>query len=342
MTLHLTAEDVRALATEEVALAAAREAVHAEADGEASTPTRLDMPTPNGFLRFMPGRFRGIAGVKTMSMTRGVGNRYLLTVYDLADGNVLALIDADEVTRLRTAATTAVAAEAMLGAGKPTSLGLIGTGFEATGHLRVLARRYPLSEVRVFSRSPERCARFAATMTDELGISVVPTHNPEEAVRGMPLVCLATKDTAPVVDGSAILSGAVVLSIGSTRPDLRELDDAAFKRSSLVLVDSVHGVIAESGDVQSALAGGAIDEADLISMAHTTDVATAGRRPGDLKVFKSVGTALQDLALAASIISAASASEHGRELGELAQLKPSAGASRPLAAAGAIKNGNRP
>jgi len=77
-------------------------------------------------------------------------------------------------------------------------------------------------------------------------------------------------------------------------------------------------------------------------MAHTTDVAPAGRRPGDLKVFKSVGTALQDLALAASIISAASASEHGRELGELAQLKPSAGASRPLAAAGAIKNGNRP
>ena len=338
MTLHFTADDVRALATEDVAMTAARAAIQAESDGNALILPRIDMPTPRGFLRVMVGRFRNIGGIKTMSMTHGVGNRYLLTVYDLTDGDVLAILDADEVTRLRTAATTAVAADILIGKGSPTSLGVIGSGFEAAAHLRILARQYPLTEARVFSRSPERRASFATKMTRELGILVEPAATPEEAVANMPLVCLATKDTAPVVDGSAFAAGAVILSIGSTRPDLRELDDVAFERSSVVLVDSVHNVIAESGDVQSALASNAIGESDLISMSEAINGMPPGHAAGDLKLFKSVGTALQDLALAASIIEAADG--RGRDLGELAVLKPAEGKAPALVTSIPAKNGD--
>jgi alanine dehydrogenase len=325
MTLHFTAQDVRAVVTDDVALAAARDVVQAEADGETLAIARVDMPTPSGFLRVMPGRFRGIGGMKTMSMTRGVGNRYLLTVYDLSDGNVLAMLDADEVTRLRTAATTTIAAEILLAGQSPTCLGLLGTGFEAAGHLRSLARRFPLEEVRVFSRDAERRARFAATMSDGLGIPVTPTDTPEQAVQGLGLVCLATKNADPVVDGDAFQADAVVLSIGSTRPDLRELDARAFERAAWVLVDSVPGVLAESGDVRTALAAGVLTEARIVSMPDAVSGPVFAQGEPGLKVFKSVGTALQDLALAAAIIGAASANGHGRELGELAVLKKSDG-----------------
>lgn len=321
MTLHFTAPDVRALVTNEMALAAARDAVRAEADGETLTVPRIDMPTPGGFLRVMPGRFRGLGGTKTMSMTRGVGNRYLLTVYDLADGNVLAMLDADEITRLRTAATTTIAGEMLLGDEPPSRLGLLGTGFEARAHLRSLARRFMLKEVIVFSRDAERRARFADSMSSELGLSITPARSAEHAVQDMPLVCLATKNTEPVVDGNAFCLGAVVLSIGSTRPDLRELDEQAFARASRVLVDSVAGVLADSGDVRAALESGALPEARITSMSEALAKASAEPGAPGLKVFKSVGTALQDLALAAAIIDVASGNGHGRELGELAALK---------------------
>lgn len=321
MTLHFTAQDVRAMVTDDMALAAARDAVQAEADGETLAVPRTDMPTPRGFLRVMPGRFRGFGGMKTMSMTRGVGNRYLLTVYDLVDGDVLAIIDADEITRLRTAATTTIAAEILLAEHTPTRLGLLGTGFEAAGHLRSLARRFPLDEIAVYSRDPGRRTRFASAMSEELSITVTSADTPEAAVRDALLVCLATKNTEPVVDGDSFQPDAVVLSIGSTRPDLRELDERAFQRACLVLVDSVPGIRAESGDVRSALEAGMLAETQIVSMADAvTDSTPIHGEPG-LKVFKSVGTALQDLALAASVINAASTNGYGRDLGELAALK---------------------
>lgn len=338
MTLHFTSDDVRMLASEELTMAAARSAIQAESDGEVAILPRIDMPTPNGFLRVMAGRFRSFGGMKTMSMTRGVGNRYLLTVYDLTDGDVLAIFDADEVTRLRTAATTAVAAEILIGSGAPSRVGIVGSGFEAAAHLRILARRYPVTEASVYSRSPERRAAFASRMSDELAIRVRAVDSPEEAVAGMPLVCLATKDTSPVVDGRTFAAGAVILSIGSTRPDLRELDDAAFKRSSTVLVDSVQNAIAESGDVQSALASKVIGQSDLTAMAEAiTELPPA--RSGELRVFKSVGTALQDLALAAAIIQAANG--RGRQLGELAMLKCAERVAPTPAVSTRVTNGGR-
>ncbi|QRP49360.1 hypothetical protein [Amycolatopsis sp. FDAARGOS 1241] len=329
MTLHFTAHDVRALVTGDVALAAARDAVQAEAEGETLAVARTDMPTPRGFLRVMPGRFRGIGGMKTMSMTRGVGNRYLLTVYDLTDGDVLAILDADQITRLRTAATTTIAAELLLAGAEPVRLGLLGTGFEATGHLRSLAKRFPLAEVSVYSRDAGRRDRFAGAQSESLGIEVVPVDSPEAAVAGTELVCLATKNNRPVVDGAAFAPGAVVLSIGSTRPDLRELDERAFARASRVLVDSVPGVLAESGDVRAALDAGVLQQQQIVPMAAWT---TAPDDPTGLRIFKSVGTALQDLALAAAVIEAASAGGRGRELGELAALKPSEAPPRPARA----------
>ncbi len=323
MSLFLGSEDVRALASQDVLMEAARAAVRAEREGTVVMPPRLDVDLPTGFLRVMPASMGEVMGVKVMTLVKGLGNRYLLLLYSQPTGELVALLDADEITRLRTAATTALAGQ-MLAPGGTSRLGVLGSGFEAESHLRLLAGVWPIQRVTVYSPTRERREAFAARMSEELGVSVVAVDRPEDAVCEAEVSVLATKATAPVVDGSAFPPGAVVLSIGSTRPDLRELDRDAFGRAGALLVDDATQIRLESGDVIEALGCGALTGDEIISMADIEgDGSRLVRREGgrDLLAFKSVGTAVQDLALAGSMLEAAKVEGRGRELGELTSLK---------------------
>jgi alanine dehydrogenase len=326
VTLHLTGEDVRALVTPEVALRAARAVVTAQREGLGALPPRLDVDLPTGFLRTMPAALAPYMGMKVMTLARGVGNRYMILVYRQDSGALLAVLDAAEVTQLRTAATTAVAGE-LLAPGGVRELGVLGSGWEAAGHLRAFAHLWPLERVRVFSPNAQRRAAFAARMSEELGLDVVPATSAEEAVGTPAVSVLCTKAPVPVVDGAAFPPGGVVLSIGSTRPDLRELDETTMRRSAVLLVDDARQVVAESGDIAAGLASGALAPEHIVGMHEWAERPSPNGR--DLRTFKSVGTALQDLALAAELIDAAQAAGVGRDLGELTALKPSAAAPSP-------------
>lgn len=332
MTLYLNADDIRAVADPEVTLKAAETACQAEAAGLTSVPPRMDAPSRRGFLRVMPAVLDGAMGLKVMTLVEGVGTRYLVLLYDVETGALLAVLDADEITRLRTAACTALAGRIMVD-GAPTVLGLVGSGFEAGGHLRILAALWPLGEAVVYSPSPERRTAFAAGMSAELGITVRAVDTTAEAVAASDTVVLATKATEPVVDGTAFRPGSVVLSIGSTRPDLRELDLATLARTGSLVVDDAVQVAGESGDVIDGLGTGALTEDRLVPIATAlTEPGSLVREPGrDLLAFKSVGTASHDLALAGAVLEAARAAGRGRDLGELSSLKPFA-AARTVAA----------
>jgi ornithine cyclodeaminase/alanine dehydrogenase-like protein (mu-crystallin family) len=325
MTLFLDGDDVRALATHDVTMAAAQAAVTAERAGRTVVPPRLDVDLERGFLRVMPAAFDDVMGLKVMTLVRGLGTRYLILLYSQADGSLLGILDADEVTRLRTAATTAEAGRLLAPDGTDT-LGLIGSGFEAEGHLRAFARLWPLRRVLVYSRSRDRREAFAARMTQELDLAVEPVEEAAAALGVAPVSVLATKATEPVVDGGDFRPGAVVLSIGSTRPDLRELDRATLRRAALLLVDDPRQVALESGDVIDGLSCGAIDRGRIVGMADERAVpgdpcmARDGER--DLLAFKSVGTAIQDLALATTLLATAQEAGRGRDVGELTRLKP--------------------
>ncbi|MBV8998155.1 MAG: ornithine cyclodeaminase family protein [Solirubrobacterales bacterium] len=325
MPLFLSGEDVGALATPDVVVAAARAAVAAERDGCAVVPPRLDVDLPVGFLRVMPGAIGELMGLKVMTLVRGVGNRYLLLVYSQATGALLALLDADEVTRLRTAGITTAAAE-VLQPEPQRHLGLIGSGFEATTHLRALARLWPLESVAVYSPNAHRCAAFAERESAKLGIAVEPAASPGDVLARARTIVLATKANEPVIDGADIQPGSIVLSIGSTRPDLRELDRTTLARAAMLVVDDADSVLRESGDVIDAVQHGALAPEHLISIgeAMSRPQALARSSERDLGVFKSVGTAVQDLALAGELITLAAEQGVGRELGELTRLKRSA------------------
>ncbi len=143
----------------------------AEAAGRTVVPPRMDVDLERGFLRVMPAAYNDLMGLKVMTLVRGLGTRYLILLYSQTSGELVAMFDADEVTRMRTAATTTLAGE-MLAPGGCETLGLVGSGFEAEGHLRAFAAQWPLREVLVYSRARERREAFAARMSEELGIAV--------------------------------------------------------------------------------------------------------------------------------------------------------------------------
>jgi ornithine cyclodeaminase/alanine dehydrogenase len=207
---------------------------------------------------------------------------------------------------------------------RPRTLAVIGSGFEADGHLRALTRLWSFDMINIFSPSAERREAFAARMSADLMFKVTAVDSPGAAVGDAELVMLATKSRAPVVDGGQLCPGAVVLSIGSTRPNLRELDSGTMRRTGTLVVDDPKQVASESGDIMAGLAEGDLRLDQFVSVAEASEQGDLLRRSEgrDLLTFKSVGTALQDLALAELLLEAALAQGRGRPLGELAALKP--------------------
>jgi alanine dehydrogenase len=322
VTLCFDAESLEGHVSNQDGLDAMHECFAAEAGGKTRLPHRIDTPSGHGFLRVMPAVFDDVMGLKIMTLVEGVGNRYMVLLYQCDTGALLAMFDADELTRIRTAATTALAGVKMCAA-PPETMGLIGTGFEAVGHLRMMAHVWPLRTVHAYSPNAERRERFAAQMSAELKIDVKAVGTSREAVNGMPVVVLATKTKVPVVDGNDFAPGAVVLSIGSTRLDLRELDDRSLQRAAVLVVDDTEAVLAESADIAVNLKNGNLSREHLLPLSALVDgkplpEPTIAR---DLLVLKTVGTALQDLAMARAVYRNPEMRARANDIGEPLTLK---------------------
>jgi ornithine cyclodeaminase/alanine dehydrogenase len=323
MTRFLGPDELLGKVSPSLALESMAHAFGLQAADRTTLVPRSDVSSGHGFLRVMPAVLDAVMGVKIMTLADGVGTRYLTLLYDAKSGELLALFDADELTRQRTAATTALAATVMV-TESPRRVGLLGSGFEAVGEIRALAALWTLDEVLVYSPHATRRQRFATKMSDELGINIRAVPSARDALRDQGVVVLATKASEPVVNGNELASGCVVLSIGSTRLDLRELDKATFARARTVVADDPEQLAAESGDVAEALSSGVLSHQDIVPLAGVCagDVKLCSSEDRDLLVFKSVGTAIQDLAIARVIFDDAVKHDYGADLGELARLKP--------------------
>jgi alanine dehydrogenase len=322
VTLCFNAESLEDHVSNQDGLNAMQECFAAEAGGKTKLPHRIDTPSGHGFIRVMPAVFDDVMGLKIMTLVEGVGNRYMVLLYQCDTGALLAMFDADELTRIRTAATTALAGMRMCST-PPERIGLIGTGYEAVGHLRMMAHVWPLRTVHAYSPNAERRDRFAAQMSAELKIEVKAVATSREALAGMPCVVLATKSKQPVIDGADFAPGAVVLSIGSTRLDLRELDDRSLARAAVVVVDDVSAVIAESADIAANLKNANLLHDHLLPLSAlvggTALPKTSSAR--DLRILKTVGTALQDLAMARAVYRDPAMRARAQDIGNLLTLK---------------------
>jgi ornithine cyclodeaminase/alanine dehydrogenase-like protein (mu-crystallin family) len=285
---------------------------------------RVDLRHPNGWLRALPGFLAplGVFGHKTIHRTDGVGMRYTIYVHDLATGDLRGLVDGLAVTNLRTGAVTALATD-ILAVSEVTVAALAGTGPVAEGQLLLLDLVRPAAEVRVYGRTPDNRRRFIERMSGAVSSKLVEATSLDEAVDGAQLVTLATKATEPILFRHHLTPGVHVNSVGPSSRDRIEVDPAAIAAFDRVVCDSVALVTNEAGDAFAAVETGALDPDEAHDLSDLVTGAIPGRvAPAETTLFKSVGTGLQDLVVAARLLDAAEREGIGQVVDDFVAVKP--------------------
>jgi ornithine cyclodeaminase/alanine dehydrogenase-like protein (mu-crystallin family) len=229
---------------------------------------------------------------------------YLIPLFDQQSMDLAALIDGNRITGLRTAATAAVAVD-LLAPHQPLNVAILGSGFEARGLAEALAATRQIDRARVYSPTQANREKFANDLAGKHGIVIVAVATAEAAVTGANVVLCAARshDETPILKGAWLAPGTVVVSVGSTLPEQREVDEETLARAALVVADMPEEVLHETGDALAAIKSGQ-DLADkLVSLADVGSGAVSARRSAaDIIVYKSVGSALQDIVIAEMIL----------------------------------------
>ncbi len=234
-----------------------------------------------------------------------------ILLFEAEHGSLKAIVDAAEVTAIRTAAVSAVATR-VLARSDAGDLAILGSGVQARTHLEAMLHVRPIKRVRVWSRTPEHARAFAERESKRHGLEVEPAGSARGAVKGADVICTVTASRQPILKGDWIAPGAHINAVGSSVRTARELDAAAVRRARLY-VDRRESALAEAGDFLLAKEEGAVGDDHI--QGELGDVLLGkvpGRRSADeITLFKSLGLAVEDLAAAQVIVGKAAAQNAG-------------------------------
>ncbi|WP_298815218.1 ornithine cyclodeaminase family protein [Chloroflexus sp.] len=323
----LSAADVRQAAPMAAAIDAVAQAFGMLSRGEADIPLRTAIATPiyQATTFFMPGRLGGetpALGLKTVSVFpqniyRAEPTIYaLVTLFDPTSGRPLAVLDGTYLTALRTGAASGVATR-LLARADARVLVVFGAGAQALPQIQaVLVARPTINNLWIVNRTRDRAALLAAQVRSEgfrgdIRIATDPTVPLAEA----DVVCTATSSPTPLFAAELVRPGTHINAIGAYRPDMAEIPPALVAQSR-VFVDQRHAAWAEAGDLIQARAAGLIDEQHIAGeLGELVNGAVPGRATNDeITLFKSVGNAAQDLAVAALVLQRATEAGLGAEV----------------------------
>src|SRR3954462_7438394 len=284
-------EKVRRLLRIEELIGAMRQVLAEFSAGKWQQPVRGVLAQHDGFFGIMPASGESM-GIKMVTFYPGntelPTHMAVIALFDPQTGEPLALMDGRYITEMRTAAVSAVATDA-LAPKDARVLTLLGAGVQAHAHLEVLPHVRRFEEVRIWNHHPEKAKRFA----EESGAKAMEL---EAAVRGADVIVTATSSREPILKGEWLKAGAHVNAVGASRPDWRELDDAAMR--NVVIVDSYEGARNEAGDVILSRATPFAELGEILNGTKRveTDATT---------IFKSLGMAVEDVATAKLVYDAA-------------------------------------
>jgi ornithine cyclodeaminase len=310
--LVLSRKDIAGLMPMAAAIELMREAMRTALDADARLPLRTVMPTPGwgGFLGLMPGFLPpDRLGVKVLTVSPGnfahglSSHRGAVLLFEPAFGRLLAILDAAEITAIRTAAASALATD-LLARRDAETLAILGYGEQAARHLEAMLAVRPFKEVRIWGRSAARAQTFiAAERARAGGAQMRVAGSVAAAVAGADVVCAVTAASRPILFGADLSPGAHVNLVGASRPEEREADDAVVTRGRL-FVDILASALAQGGEIRSAIAAGRFRAEDIAGQIGEVLLgAVPGRTDSaEITVYKSLGVSAQDLASAAWLV----------------------------------------
>lgn len=288
-----------------------RHAFASMAKGDAVFPLRpvMFLPGKRGVLGMMPGYVASPESIAIKVITvfpDNVNTPYdshqgAVMLFDSTNGRILALMDASEITAIRTAAATAVATD-LLARSDSSVLAILGSGVQARTHLEAIANVRNVSQVNVWSRTPERADAFAKRERDRRDISIDVCATAEDAVRNADIVCTTTAARDPILMGSWITPGMHVNAVGSSSPKMRELDASAVAKATM-FVDWRESAFNEAGDFLIAKSEGTVGDDHVRGEIGDVLVGKIQGRTSDeaITLFKSLGVAPQDVVAARHI-----------------------------------------
>jgi ornithine cyclodeaminase/alanine dehydrogenase-like protein (mu-crystallin family) len=312
--LYLREADVEQLVDIDVAIESCKEMFRRLATGEAEHVPRHRVQAPGVILHTLSGAagYLGLVGWKSYTTSRN-GAKFLVGLYN-SEGALLALIEADRLGQLRTGAATAIAVELMAWP-EATEVGLFGAGWQAESQLLAVSRARPLQVAYVYSRDEQKRVAFADRMTEKLGFEVRPVDRPQEAAEDLPIVVTATTSREPVFDGNWLAEGTLVCAVGSNWLRRAEIDATVVRRADNIVCDSIKACQQEAGDFVDALEKGIFDWKRAVELADVIiGKATARNSRDSIALFKSVGIAVEDIALGAKLLERARAAGAGEAL----------------------------
>jgi alanine dehydrogenase len=307
--LYLRESDVQELLSPEDAVEAVDGCFRRMAAGRVELRPRFRLGLEPGVLNVLAASDLdlGVAGLKTYAVSEG-GARFVVVLFSARRAETLAVIEADRLGQLRTGAASAVAARYLA---KPdaSSLGLIGTGWQAESQLLCMRAAFPeLERVVAYSRSEERLAEFCERFGAEPG-----EYNRDAAEMDIVVTITSSKD--PVLRGEWLKPGALVCAAGANRIQSRELDNSVVERAAFVCCDSRAQAKIEAGDLVEPVERGVLDWLEVHELSEVVGGEVQGRaQEDDIVLFKSLGIAPEDLAVAALVLERARERGAGTEL----------------------------
>jgi alanine dehydrogenase len=311
--LLLNEDEVRHLLTMDMALEAVETVLRKHALEEAHNVPRARCQTDHVMLHIMAASAKTLGSLGYKAYTTGrKGSHFHLGLCDAKNGELKALLQADYLGQVRTGAASGVATQYMARP-EAAEVGLFGSGKQARTQLSAVCRVRRVNRVQVYSPNEERRRRFCSEVAREIGCEIQPVPRPELAAQDKDIVITATNSREPVLSGDWLSEGTHLNVIGSNFITKAEVDVVAVRRCDNIVVDSKDQARLEAGDFAQALEDGSIHWSDI----HELGQVIVGRYPGrahaqDVTLFKSLGIALEDVAVAARVYEKAIAQGAGK------------------------------
>jgi alanine dehydrogenase len=301
--IYLTEEDVQELVTTRDAIATLEDLFATWGEPATVNLPRRRAPAGGSTFNLMGAAWgaKALFGLKAYYMGAAGAPSHVL-LYSARDSKLLAMIESDNLGRMRTGAASGLATK-LLAKPEARTLGVIGAGRQAFAQVAAVCAVRPIADVRVFCPTAKHRETFARRIERELKVAAQPAASAEAAVIEADVIVTITKSATPVLRANWLRSGVHVNAAGANAADRREVDAETVMRATVRVTDQLAQAKEEAGEYRDLVAAGRLQWSNIVELGDIATGKVSGRRgPADITLFKSLGIALEDIAFADLIV----------------------------------------
>lgn len=315
MVLFLNEEDVKSILTMADALKVLEEMFRQQGLGNIVNNPRQRVRTKKSMLHYLAGALPhlGVMGYKAYT-THKDGMKFRVFLHDIESGELLSIMEGNYMGMIRTGAVSGVATKFM--AREDThEVAIYGAGWQARGQLAAMCAVRDIKGIKVFSRNKEKRQEFANLMEEHLEIEVAPVNTPEDAAKDADCIITATTAYDPVFSSDWLKPGMHINAVGGNFLFKQEISERTVASAGKKVVESIEQCRIEAGEFLPLIEKGRLKWSDLTELGDVVSGKISGRDCSEeITLFKSVGVAVEDIAVAAHIYNIAKRAGVGTSL----------------------------